>query len=168
VTTSTSAFRCCWSAGLQAEAELVRWEVVVEGRDALIVFGGMHFPWQRLFYPVSDRDFAQFMFNHPDSVSTVSHLEAAGIAVFSIRAQARDDEMLFRPRSGRKQQHRSAIDNERIEAATPWRFCFSLVTCDRLNERGCGDEQTDQGAVRRCGARLGVHGVPGLLASIRG
>jgi hypothetical protein len=79
---------------MQAESELIRRKVIAKGRNALIIFGGMHFPRQRLFYPVSDRDFAEFMFNHPDSVSTVSHLEAAGITVFSIRAQARDDDFV--------------------------------------------------------------------------
>lgn len=82
---------------MQAEAELIRREIISMGRNALLIFGSMHFPRQRLFYPVSDRDFAEFMFDHPDSISTVAHLEAAGISVFSIYAQPADEFMRVQP-----------------------------------------------------------------------
>ena len=69
---------------MQAEAEIIRRETTAKGRKALLVIGGMHFPRKPIYMPVSDREFAEFMFTHPLSVSTVAHLEAAGVRVFSI------------------------------------------------------------------------------------
>ena len=69
---------------MQAEAEMIRHETTTKGRKALLVIGGMHFPRKPIYMPVSDREFAEFMFTHPLSVSTVAHLEAAGVSVFSI------------------------------------------------------------------------------------
>jgi hypothetical protein len=69
---------------MEAEAEIIRRETTAKGRKALLVIGGMHFPRKPIYMPVSNREFAEFMFNHPLSVSTTAHLEAAGVSVFSI------------------------------------------------------------------------------------
>ena len=75
---------------MEAEAEIIHQESVAKGRKALLVIGAMHFPRKPIYMPVSDREFAEFMFNHPLSVSTVTHLEAAGVRVFSIYPQSAD------------------------------------------------------------------------------
>jgi hypothetical protein len=69
---------------MESEAASFRRETVSKGRKALLVIGAMHFPRKPLFWPISDRAFADFMFNHPLSISTTTHLEAAGVSVFSI------------------------------------------------------------------------------------
>lgn len=69
---------------MEAEAEIIRRETTEKGRKALLVIGAMHFPRKPIYMPVSNRDFADFMFNHPWSVSTTAHLEAAGVSVFSV------------------------------------------------------------------------------------
>lgn len=69
---------------MEAEAAIIRRETTAKGRKALLVIGGMHFPRKPIYLPVSNREFAEFMFNHPWSVSTTAHLEAAGVSVFSI------------------------------------------------------------------------------------
>jgi hypothetical protein len=69
---------------MEAEAAIIRRETTAKGRKALLVIGGMHFPRKPIYMPVSNREFAEFMFNHPWSVSTTAHLEAAGVSVFSI------------------------------------------------------------------------------------
>jgi hypothetical protein len=74
---------------MEGEAELIRRNVLDKGRNALIIYGEMHFLRKPVFFPVSDAKFAEFIFTHPDSVSTVAHLESAGISVFSVFAQAR-------------------------------------------------------------------------------
>jgi hypothetical protein len=50
----------------------------------LLVIGAMHFPRKPLYMPISDRELAELVFNHPSSVSTTTHLEAAGVRVFSV------------------------------------------------------------------------------------
>ena len=82
---------------MEAEAELIRREVIDKGRNALMVYGDMHLPRKPLFYPVSDREFAEFAFNHPSTVSTVAHLEAANVRVFSIFAYTSDDFIAVQP-----------------------------------------------------------------------
>jgi hypothetical protein len=57
---------------------------LTEGRRALLVIGAMHFPRKPLYMPISDRELAELVFNHPSSVSTTTHLEAAGVRVFSV------------------------------------------------------------------------------------
>jgi hypothetical protein len=69
---------------MESEAASIRRETVAKGRKALLVIGAMHFPRKPLFMPISDRALAELMFNHPSSVSTTAHLEAAGVSVFSI------------------------------------------------------------------------------------
>jgi hypothetical protein len=75
---------------MKSEAASIRRETVTKGRKALLVIGAMHFPRKPLFWPISDREFANFIFNHPSSVSTITHLEAAGVSVFSIYPAASD------------------------------------------------------------------------------
>jgi hypothetical protein len=67
---------------MDSEASTIR--RLTEGHKALLVLGAMHFPRKPLFMPISDRKLAEMVFNHPDSVSTTAHLEAAGVRVFSI------------------------------------------------------------------------------------
>ena len=69
---------------MQAEAASIHRETVAKGRKALLVIGAMHFPRKPLYMPISDRELAETMFNHPWSVSTTVHLEAAGVGVFTI------------------------------------------------------------------------------------
>jgi hypothetical protein len=80
-----------------AEADLIRREVVAHGRNALLVWGEMHFPRKPLYYSISDRKLAEFIFNDPDSVSTAAHLDAAHVSVFSIYAQTRDEFAAVQP-----------------------------------------------------------------------
>ena len=82
---------------MQAEAEIIRRETTAKGRKALLVIGGMHFPRKPIYMPVSDRKFAEFMFTHPLSVSTVAHLEAAGVSVFSIYPVPADELAAVQP-----------------------------------------------------------------------
>jgi hypothetical protein len=82
---------------MTVEAELIRQATVAEGRNALIVYGEMHFPRKPLYYSISDRKLAEHIFNDPDSISTVAHLEAAGVSVFSIYAQAQDELAAVQP-----------------------------------------------------------------------
>jgi hypothetical protein len=82
---------------MTAEAELIRREVIAKGRNALLIYGEMHFVRKPIFYPLSDAKFSEFIFTHPDAVSTVVHLEAAGVTVFSVFAQARDDFVRVQP-----------------------------------------------------------------------
>ena len=77
---------------MEAEAELIRREVIAKGRNALIVYGNGHLPRKPRFYPVSDLEFAERVFADPDySISTVAHLEAANISVFSMFASTSDE-----------------------------------------------------------------------------
>ena len=82
---------------MAAEAELIRREVIAHGRNALLVYGEMHFSRKPLYYSISDRKLAEFAFNDPDSVSTVAHLDAAHISVFSIYAQALNEFAAVQP-----------------------------------------------------------------------
>jgi hypothetical protein len=75
---------------MESEAASIRRETVEKGRKALLVIGAMHFPRKPLFWPISDRALADFMFNDPSSVSTTAHLEAAGVSVFSIYPASSD------------------------------------------------------------------------------
>jgi len=76
---------------MEAEAEHIRREVIAKGRNALIVYGNGHLPRKPRFFPVSDREFAERVFAHPDSISTVAHLEAANVSVFSVFVSVSDD-----------------------------------------------------------------------------
>ncbi len=82
---------------MTAEAELIRREVVEKGHTALLVYGSGHFARKPPYYSISNRKLAEFIFNDPDSVSTVAHLDAAGISVFSIYAQNRDEFAAVQP-----------------------------------------------------------------------
>jgi hypothetical protein len=75
---------------MEAEAALIKREVIDKEHNALIVFGYMHLPRKPLWYTISDQDWMEFAYNHPETVSTVEHLEAAGISVFSIYPRATD------------------------------------------------------------------------------
>jgi Haem-binding uptake, Tiki superfamily, ChaN len=75
---------------MTVEAELIRREVIEKGHTALLVFGSGHFARKPPYYSISNRKLAEFIFNDPDSVSTVAHLDAAGVNVFSICALSRD------------------------------------------------------------------------------
>ena len=59
----------------------------------------MHLLRKPLFYPVSDPEFAEFALNHPSTISTVAHLEAANISVFSVFAYMSDDFVAVQPDS---------------------------------------------------------------------
>lgn len=76
---------------MAAEAEIIRSEVIARGRNALLVWGAMHFPRKPLYYSISNRKLAELIFNDPDSVSTAAHLVEAHITVFSIYPQTRDE-----------------------------------------------------------------------------
>ena len=82
---------------MSAEADLIRREVVAHGRNALLVWGAMHFPRKPLYFSISDRKLAELIFNDPDSVSTAAHLLAAGVSVFSIYPQTRDEFAAVQP-----------------------------------------------------------------------
>jgi hypothetical protein len=82
---------------MEGEASLIKRAVTDQGRNALILWGAMHLPRKPLFYPVSDAKFAEFVYSHPDSVSTVAHLVAAGISVFSIWPKATDEFLAVQP-----------------------------------------------------------------------
>jgi hypothetical protein len=82
---------------MSAESELIRREVVAKGHNALLVYGEMHFARKPLYYSISDRKLAELVFTDPDYVSTVAHLDAAGVSVFSIYAQARDEFATVQP-----------------------------------------------------------------------
>ncbi len=82
---------------MAAEAELIRREVIAHGRNALLVYGEMHFSRKPLYYAISDRKLAEFAFNDPDNVSTVAHLDAAHVSVFSIYAQALNEFVAVQP-----------------------------------------------------------------------
>ena len=69
---------------MEAEAANIRRETVAKGRKALLVIGAMHFPRKPLYIPISNRELAELVFKDPSSVSTTTHLEAAGVRVFSI------------------------------------------------------------------------------------
>jgi hypothetical protein len=79
------------------EAAHIRREVTDRGRSAVIVFGGGHLTRKPLWYPISDPEWMEYWYNHPDSVSTVAHLEAAGVSVFSIHAQPSDGFIAVQP-----------------------------------------------------------------------
>ena len=66
------------------EAWHIMREVTDLDRTALIIFGAGHFLRKPLWYPISDPDWMDYWYDHPLSVSTVAHLEAAGLSVFSI------------------------------------------------------------------------------------
>jgi hypothetical protein len=82
---------------MEAEAAQIKRAVIDKGRNALIIFGAMHLPRMPLFYPGSDPHFAEFVYEHPDSVSTTAHLESAGISVFSIWPKAIDEFVEVQP-----------------------------------------------------------------------
>jgi hypothetical protein len=82
---------------MAAEAELTRREVIAYGRIALLVYGEMHFSRKPLYYSISDQKLAEFVFSDPEYVSTVAHLEAAGVSVFSIYAQVREEFAAVQP-----------------------------------------------------------------------
>jgi hypothetical protein len=82
---------------MEAEAAQIKRAVIDKGRNALIVFGAMHLPRKPLFYPVSDPQFAQDVYEDPESVSTTAHLESAGISVFSIWPKAIDEFVEVQP-----------------------------------------------------------------------
>ena len=75
---------------MEEEAALIRAEVIDHGRKALIIFGSGHFMRKPLWYPISDPEWMQYWYSHPSSVSTVAHLESAGVSVFSVDAQPSD------------------------------------------------------------------------------
>jgi hypothetical protein len=78
------------ATSMKVEVALIASEVTDLGRKAVIVFGQGHFPRKPLWYPISDPDWMDYWYSHPYSVSTVAHLEAAGISVFSIFAAPSD------------------------------------------------------------------------------
>src|SRR6185295_11281218 len=82
---------------MTVEAELIRREVIEKGHTALLVFGSGHFARKPPYYSISDPKFAELIFNDPDYVSTVAHLDAAGVSVFSIYSQARDEFAAVQP-----------------------------------------------------------------------
>ena len=84
---------------MEEEAALIRREVTDLGRRAVIVFGGGHFMRKPMWYPISDPEWMDYVYNHPSSVSTVAHLEAAEVSVFSIHAQPSDDFVTVQPDS---------------------------------------------------------------------
>lgn len=75
---------------MEAEAALIKREVIDKGQNALIIYGYMHLPRRPLWYTISDQEWMEFVYTHPETVSTVEHLEAAGISVFSVYPQATD------------------------------------------------------------------------------
>lgn len=75
---------------MEAEAALIKREVIDAGHNALIVYGYMHLPRRPLWYTISDQEWMEFAYNHAETVSTVEHLEAAGISVFSVYPRATD------------------------------------------------------------------------------
>jgi hypothetical protein len=105
---------------MEAEAALIKREVIDKGRNALILWGAMHFPRKPLFYPVSDREFAEFMYNHPESVSTVAHLESLGISVFSIWPKESDPFILVQPNIMSWQMPALAIVNGTVLGLEPF------------------------------------------------
>ena len=82
---------------MTAEAELIRREVIARGHTALLVYGSGHFARKPPYYSISNPKFAELIFNDPDYVSTVAHLDAAGVSVFSIYSQARDEFAAVQP-----------------------------------------------------------------------
>jgi hypothetical protein len=84
---------------MEAEAWHVMREVTDRGRRAVIIFGGGHLMRKPLWYPISDPEWMDYWYSHPSGVSTVAHLEAAGISVFSIHAQPSDDFIAVQPDS---------------------------------------------------------------------
>lgn len=69
---------------MEDEAGLIMREVTNRDRTALIVFGAGHFLRKPIWYPISNLVWMQSWYDHPLNVSTVAHLEAAGVSVFSI------------------------------------------------------------------------------------
>jgi hypothetical protein len=69
---------------MESEAANIRRETVAKGRKALLVIGAMHFPRKPLYIPISNRELAELVFKDPSSVSTTTHLEGAGVRVFSV------------------------------------------------------------------------------------
>jgi hypothetical protein len=72
------------------EADLIIREVTDRDRTALIIFGAGHFLRKPLWYPISDPNWMEYWYDHPLNVSTVAHLEAAGVSVFSIHPYVSD------------------------------------------------------------------------------
>jgi hypothetical protein len=85
------------SESMEQEAALIMREVTDRGRRAVIVFGGGHFMRKPLWFQISDPNWMEYVYNHPYSVSTVAHLEAAGVSVFSIHSQPSDDFVAVQP-----------------------------------------------------------------------
>jgi hypothetical protein len=82
---------------MEDEAGLIMREVTDHDRNALIVFGAGHFLRKPLWYPISDLDWMESWYQHPLNVSTVSHLEAAGLSVFSIHPYVSDPFLEVQP-----------------------------------------------------------------------
>jgi hypothetical protein len=75
---------------MEDEAGLIMREVTDQGRTALIIFGAGHFLRKPLWYPISDLGWMESWYDHPLNISTVAHLEAAGLSVFSIHPYVSD------------------------------------------------------------------------------
>ncbi len=82
---------------MEGEAWHIMRQVTDLGRSALVIFGAGHLNRRPLWYPISDQEWMAYWFEHPDSVSTVSHLEAAGISVFSLKPLASDPFIAVQP-----------------------------------------------------------------------
>lgn len=76
---------------MEEEAALIRAQVIDHGRKALIIFGSGHFFRKPMWYPISDLEWMEYWYRHPSTVSTVAHLESAGVSVFSVYPLPSDD-----------------------------------------------------------------------------
>jgi hypothetical protein len=136
---------------MEREAAHIKREVIDRGRNALIVFGGGHLTRKPILWPTSDLEWAEFWYSHPDSVSTVAHLEAAGISVFSIHAQPSNAFIAVQPDAASWQMPALAIVEGTLLGVEPFatfNFTDTLLTVPDADGEGFHQEQVSADPAR--------------------